>query len=430
MNRPLMSFVLMAMLLIFALPVTGGEDPEAGSLSDAIHKGQPLFSLRYRFEEVDQDNIDSKAHASTLRTTVGYRTGTHKGFSFMIEAEDVTVVGDPHAYSNKGFEHLHNGIAPNERPVVADPAQTAINQVFFQWKNSANKTHIGRREIIIGDARFVGNVGWRQNHQSFDAFAFTNSSLDFADLSYRFINKVNTITGAVQDMASHLINADVKVGDLGKLGLYGYLLDYTRMENYPNSRSTYGAEFKGQQELSENVDLLYELEYAANGDYSEVGKLDDTPDSIEAQYFFVMVGAAFKPVTVKVGYEVLGGDKEEDLDMNKGAFTTPLATLHKFNGWADKFLGTPGAGLEDLFFQANGPIGPVKGLAVYHIFKTADGGVDLGNEFDIQFTYKAPWKQTFGLKGAFYSTEAAEPIPGAAHSVDTKKFWVFTGFKI
>ena len=28
-------------------------------------------------------------------------------------------------------------------------------------------------------------------------------------------------------------------------------------------------------------------------------------------------------------------------------FTTPLATLHKFQGWADKFLATPVNGIED-----------------------------------------------------------------------------------
>ena len=34
-------------------------------------------------------------------------------------------------------------------------------------------------------------------------------------------------------------------------------------------------------------------------------------------------------------------------------FTTPLATLHKFQGWADKFLTTPANGLEDLYATAS-----------------------------------------------------------------------------
>ena len=202
-----------------------------------------------------------------------------------------------------------------DRPVVADPALTEINQAFFQWKNPSNLAHIGRREIIIGDARFVGNVGWRQNHQSFDAVAWTNSSLDFADLSYRFVSKVNRINGSVHDMASHLINADLKIGKVGKLGLYGYLLDYTRSQNYGQSRSTFGAEFKGKLESADNMDLLYELEYATQSDYG------DNPRTIEADYYFLMIGVATKPVTLKLGYEVLGG--HASLDRQQGLVRHP-----------------------------------------------------------------------------------------------------------
>ena len=437
MNRPVTSCVLMAIILAMALPVFGGEAPVANTLEEAIKNGTPLFTLRYRYEEVDQAEIildpdsgivgdevlvDKNAHASTLRTTVGYRSAAYKGFSFLIEAENITVVGDPHAYRNLGFEHLDNGV--RDRSIVADPALTEINQVYFQWKNDANKAHVGRREIVIGDARFVGNVGWRQNHQSFDAFAFTNSSLDIVDLSYRFISKVNHITGRVFDMESHLINADVKIGEIGKLGLYGYMLDYTRPNTYGLSTATYGAEFKGKAELSENFGLLYEAEYAAQSDYG------NNTNSIDATYIHLMAGAALKPVTLKIGYEVLGGDVATT--DNKGMFVTPLATLHKWNGWADRFLGTPGAGLNDLYFLASGKLGPVKGLAVYHIFTADDGDADFGSEFDIQFTYKTAWKQSFGVKAALYSAKDSVNLPTNPKpwEVDSNKFWVFTSYSI
>ena len=41
------------------------------------------------------------------------------------------------------------------------------------------------------------------------------------------------------------------------------------------------------------------------------------------------------------GYEVFASDG------SRSAFRTPLATLHRFQGWTDKFLGTPPAGVED-----------------------------------------------------------------------------------
>ncbi len=423
MNRPLLGCVLTVLLLVLALPVMAEDEPQAESLGDAFNKGTPLLSFLYRYEEVDQDGIDKNAHASTLRTTVGFKSLPYKNTSFLIEAQNVTVVGDD-AYNNAGnAENANNGgVRPlwngvSDRPVVADPAQTAINQAYFQWKNSANKAQIGREEIIIGDARFVGNVGWRQNHQNFDAFTFTNSSWSFADLSYRYLNRVQTVVGGSKDMASHLINADLKFGKIGTLGLYGYLLDFTRMEYYGASTSTLGGEFKGKVELGENLGVLYELEYAMQSDYG-----DNPNTNLDAQYYFLMAGIALKPVTFKVGYEVLGGDANADVAQNQGRFITPLATGHKFNGWADKFLNTPEEGLQDLFFKANGKFGSLKWLLAYHLFDANDGGATYGNEFDALITYKTSWKQTFGAKAAFYSADD--------FATDTNKFWVFTGYKI
>jgi hypothetical protein len=81
--------------------------------------------------------------------------------------------------------------------------------------------------------------------------------------------------------------------------------------------------------------------------------------------------------------EILRGNPwiPDDPDyVHQGSFLTPLATLHKFNGWADKFLVTPLEGLSDLYFTAGGLIGPVKGLATFHLFTAAEGGEELGHE--------------------------------------------------
>ena len=68
------------------------------------------------------------------------------------------------------------------------------------------------------------------------------------------------------------------------------------------------------------------------------------------------------------GYELLGSDD------GKVAFNTPLATKHKFNGWADKFLGTPKEGLEDVYLTAKGKVSGVNGLQLTmtsHLMKVA-----------------------------------------------------------
>jgi hypothetical protein len=408
MTRLLMCGVLLALLMVPAIPLTAEEEQEEITFADAVTKGKPYLDVRYRFENVEEsDRFEKEAHASTMRTVLGYRSAAWKGLSLLGEVEAVGVVGND-TYNNAGYGSHNNGV--KDRPVVADPVLSEINQAFLQWQNTDNKLQLGREEIIIGDARFVGNVGWRQNHQSFDAFTFANSSLERVDLFYSYLDQVNRINGSAFDMSSHALNAGVKLGNVGKLTLYGYLLDYTQPENFGFSTSTWGGELAGKYSLNDNTAFLYELEYAQQGDYA------DNPNTIDVPYYFVMAGGSFKPLTVKLGYEVLGGSESD------GQFSTPLATLHKFNGWADRFLNTPTNGLQDLFLQLNGTFGPTAWTVVYHSFGADTGGAKYGDELDFNLGYTAPWKQSFGFKGAFYNADE--------FSVDVSKIWVWTSYKI
>jgi hypothetical protein len=405
MQRALTAGALLASLLLGAAP---GNGKEAATLKDAITKGKPLLSLRYRYEDVSDDSFgDKHARASTLRTTIGYQTLSWKGLSILIEAEDVSPIGND-LYNNAGAGSLNNGV--RDRPVVADPAITELNQVFLQWQGHDSRFQVGREEILVGDQRYVGNVGWRQNHQSFDAVTFTNSSLERVDFFYSYVDNVNRIDGSNHEMGSHLFNAAIGLGKVGKLTLYGYWLDYDQPAQVGLSSSTYGAEFAGKHALSDATSLLYELEYADQSDYQA------NPNQIDAAYYFLMFGAAFKPLTVKLGYEVLEGSPED------GSFQTPLATLHKFNGWADKFLSTPINGLEDLFLQLAGKHGPLSWAAFYHDFSADTGGASYGDEPDLSLVYTAPWKQSFGFKAAFYDAQD--------FAADTEKWWLWTSFKI
>jgi hypothetical protein len=81
-------------------------------------------------------------------------------------------------------------------------------------------------------------------------------------------------------------------------------------------------------------------------------------------------------------YEMLGSDDGDN------QFVTPLATAHKFNGFADAFLNNGGPeGLQDLHLRVS-PALPWKleGTLAYHEFFSADGGDHLGREFDGVFT--------------------------------------------
>ena len=51
---------------------------------------------------------------------------------------------------------------------------------------------------------------------------------------------------------------------------------------------------------------------------------------------------------------------------------------------------------------------------------------DYGTELDVQVTYKASWKQSFGVKAAVYSADDTSTLPIGE---DTSKIWFWTGYK-
>jgi hypothetical protein len=381
-------------------PLAAEDEP---SLKNALKNGKASVNLRYRWEDVRQDGIDKDAHASTLRTVLAWRSQPYRGFSLHIEAESVAVLGND-LYDNAGSGGLDNGV--RDRPVVADPAGTEINQALVRYQADRWRVAVGRQEILLGDVRFVGNVGWRQNHQSFDALRIDNSTGGLR-FTYAFADKVHRITGQSLDLAAHLFNAGFELQNAGKFTLYGYLLDYQDPGASANSTSTWGLEFAGKRRLGAQRSLLYEAEYATQSDYA------DNTLSIDADYTLLMVGIGFPDVTVKLARESLG-------EGGDAAFRTPLATLHKWNGWADKFLATPTTGLVDLYLQLTGKLGEVAWLVKYHDFESDIGSVSYGQELDLQLLYTCPKGVQLGLKGALYDADR--------FATDTDKWMVWGAY--
>ena len=172
-----------------------------------------------------------------------------------------------------------------------------------------------------------------------------------------------------------------------------------------------GARLAGGTKVGEGK-LSYVASYAQQEDYG------DSPFDYSADYILAEGTYAKKGFSAGVGYEVLGGDTER-------GFQTHLATLHKFQGWADKFLVTPNTGVEDLYVKAGyapGNVGPFKGtkfLAVYHDFQAQTGGADYGSEINLLATAK--WKKLgLTLKYADYNADE--------FATDTQKLWFQVDF--
>ena len=373
----------------------GHADP-ANSIAEMLSEGDTSLSFRYRYEFVDQDGVAEDANASTLKSRLTYKSASYNGLTALMEMDNVTVIGD------ENYRTPTNGNVGY--PIVADPDGTDFNQAALSYSTADLSATLGRQRILHGGQRFVGGVGFRQNEQTYDALTLSSKALGPVSLDYSYIWNINRIFGpkdsAVQakrwQSDSHIVYASMSPAKGQSLKGYAYLLDFANAA--ANSSSTYGVEYSGKFD-----GFSLSAAYATQSDYA------DNPISYEADYMMAQVTLPLKPVSIALGYEVLGSDE------GTAAFKTPLATLHKFQGWADKFLGTPANGVEDSYIKLAGKLGPAKVALFYHDFSADFGGADLGSEIDVVATYPIKKGVSVQLKYASYDSDG--------HASDTDKLW-------
>lgn len=373
---------------------------QAQTLSEALTGGKVYGDLRLRYESVEQDNGLGDAAALTLRSRLGYQSLAYQGFSAQLEFEDSRIVAGQGEFSVPPV-----GYKSGRYSVIADPETTELDQAFVRYQRHGFSATLGRQVMSFDDQRFIGAVGWRQDRQTFDALALTYKASDTLNLSYAYIGQRNGIFAEQADKQSKdsLFNLRLDTG-LGVLSAYSYLLELDEADE--ERLDTAGLSLAGARDMG-GAKLLYRAEYA-----------QQRADGVDADADFAKLetGVAGAGLTAKLGYEVLGSDG------GKYGFTTPLATLHKFNGWADIFLKTPAGGLVDRYASLGGALAGGKWLLAYHDYRAdkAGAGPDrYGSEVNALYSRSFAKHYSFGVKFAAYSADEL--------AVDTDKFWLWFG---
>ena len=150
-----------------AVMLASSQAVAADSIAEALESGKGYGDFRLRYENVDQDRTDvDEATAVTLRSRIGYKTGSISGFSGLTEFEDSRIVAgqDEYTVGPTGFN-------PGEYSVIGDPESTELDQAFLQYKSDMATVKLGRQVLTLDNHRFVGHVGWRQDRQTFDALS-------------------------------------------------------------------------------------------------------------------------------------------------------------------------------------------------------------------------------------------------------------------
>jgi hypothetical protein len=366
---------------------------------------KPIVEARLRWENVDQGALDADAVTLRMRAGAEARLGS---LSLLAEGEGtVAPVNDYNAFP---FPIDDRQRRP-EYAVVADPQNLELNRLQLQYKSKTVTATVGRQRINLDDQRWVGSVGWRQNEQTFDA-ARGEAKLGPVSLDLTYAIAQRTISGEDAGPRTSFRGDFVFAGLGSKLGpvegkLFSYLLDYNEDFFLANSSQTYGG-FLGGTFPVKAAKLSFRASYARQSDYG------GNPFGYAADYWSFEGGAKMAGFTLAGGWEQLGSDNGRSLQ-------TPMATLHKFNGWADLFLTTPPAGLEDAYVSLAKSFDGVKLLpglnanVVFHQFDSAAGDIEYGTEWDASAGFRLG-KVGLLVKYADYNAKG--------FGLDTRKLWL------
>jgi hypothetical protein len=379
------AFAAIAGVLACLLATGAAQADGLGPVKGAFGEIKPIIDTRLRMEDVDQDPLAEDASALTLRLRLGFETGKAWNTSLLVEGDAVIPLQDDYRPDPAVATMV-------TYPVVADDEAYEINR--FQLTNTSlpgTTLTLGRQRILLDDQRFVGNSGWRQNEQTFDALRMVNRSITNLVLDATYLDRVNRVNGpdspqGVYKGDSFLLNAGYQTR-IGKLSAFGYLLDFEPITNIPaginpirDSTSTYGLRFAGEKPVGK-IKLAYAASYATQTDYA------DNPLNFDLAYTFGELTATFRQFGFGVGTEIMEGNGVK-------GFTTPLASLHKFQGWADKFTGTPPNGIEDLYANASvnlkgvGVLDTLGFIVSYHDYNAEHISADYGNEWNASIAAK------------------------------------------
>ena len=381
---------------------------EADSPLHAITDGKLLFTLRPRYEHVEQDGKPNNADATTMRTLLGWETKPWYGLSARFEAINVG-----HVFEQE-YNDTRNG--KTSFPTVADPDDTDINQIYADYAGLADtRIRLGKQAIKLDNVRFVGNVDFRQVMQVFSGLTVSNRTLPNTELYAAHLWRVKNVFAQQQEIRFEIAHIDWTWKPGNHLVGYGYFLDQAKTVSTTgladNSDRVVGVRADGGYPLSIAWKALYTAEYAKQDPYA------NGDARIDAAYEHLGAGLQWKDFFGRVDYERLGSNE------GKYGFQTPLGTNHPFQGWADQFLTTPPQGIRDWYVSAGVPLWKAKLYTEYHWFRSDVGSIDYGSEVDFGATL--PLRK--GLVSKFelaYFSEGDPLTPAAARKRDTTKIWL------
>lgn len=383
---------------LFASMLLAGALPALAAAARPV-TWEPEWNLRLRHESVSDDGFARNADATTLRLRAGLRGEFGDGFSALVEGEGVAAAGGYNSGANGKLQY----------PAATDPRGGELNQAWLGWADAEMEVRAGRQRVLLGNQRWVGNSGWRQNEQTFDAVSVAAGSPAGFSAQYVWIDRVHRVGGddALDPLARErrLNSHSLELGWKGGIQILGaFVLLHEDRDVQAASTATVGL-----RALSDTVrdghGWSLALEWAQQRDHA------GNPLSFAHRYWRIEPAITHGGITWRAGVEHLGGD-------GRHALQTPLASLHPFNGWADRFGTIPASGLQDRHLGAGGRWGEggATWALAWHDYRADASGGRLGSEWNASLAFPLGRSAKGLLKLADYRADG--------FSRDTRKAWL------
>jgi hypothetical protein len=375
---------------------------------------KPLLDARLRYEHVHQDGLAREANALTARVRAGAEIASGS-WAMLVEGEGTLAPVDNYFDGVRGAR---------VRPLILDPENLELNRAQLRWTGLKSSTvTVGRQRIELLDQRFVGSAGFRQNEQTFDAVRLHYGTKTGPTLDVTYSWSVRTVNGArgrgARQTAIDGDNLFAVAGlptPVGTLSAFAILADQDEavVQNYALSSQTYGVRLAGTGPIGKAT-LVYAASYAQQSDFHR------NPNDYSASYLLGEASLGARGLTGTIGYELLGADDGRPLT----SVQTPLGTLFKFQGWADRFVTTPPNGLQDLYASLAygaknvGPADSITLTGTWHRFDSDRLDLRYGDELDLLASAKRG-RYTLSARYARYRARS--------FATDTDRFWLSAEF--
>ncbi len=366
--------------------------------------GDYQWGMRTRYQSVNDAWLgDATALTTRVKLTVKYQLDKAQQWQIMLQPNYVFAAND----------HYNSVTVTKTTSPIPDPQGFNLLQAQLSYASNNNwQVNIGRQRLSFDNERFIGGIDFWQTPQNFDALKLTYNNHINWHIQYAYSNKVHRIFGhdatamlpeddirygilkqkpinelGVHHLNSHLLNIHYQTdNDLNIVG-YDYLIENTDQNLF--STQTLGVRI--QDEFKPNsLKYRYTLEFAHQQDAF------NNPQNFKTWYSLFEASVQYKSQQLQLSQEILAED-------NGNGFKTPLATNHKFQGWADVFTGyRMQTGLRDQYLTYRGRYKKLRWRAVWHNFASYKSSEQIGTEIDLELAYRYTRKWEFKLLYANY----------------------------